>query len=136
MNTQLKVLLLSGLAGTTLAQTPAPDANTLMNLGRFDEAKTLLIRNAQQNPSAQTNFDAGYGYLRAGQPDSARIWFEKGIPMDEKRVPLNQTGSAITYLVKNDMANADPKLAEVVDKSKGKNAEILFRIGEAYIRAI
>ena len=30
------------------------------------------------------------------------------------------------------MANADPKLAEVVKKSKGKNADILFRIGEAY----
>ncbi|MCK8494794.1 tetratricopeptide repeat protein [Spirosoma sp. RP8] len=125
-------LFLSGLAVTTLAQTPTPDANTLMNLGQFDEAKTLLSRNAQQNPSMQTNFDAGYGYLRAGQPDSARVWFEKGLSLDEKRVPLNQTGTAITYLVKNDLANAGPKLEEVVSKSKGKNAEILFRIGEAF----
>ncbi|MBD2757620.1 tetratricopeptide repeat protein [Spirosoma validum] len=132
MKTQLTLLFLSGLAGATLAQTPAPDANTLINLGRFDEAKTILVRNAQQSPSVQTYFDAGYGYLRSGQPDSARVWFEKGIPLDEKRIPLNQTGSAITYLVKNDMANAEPKLAEVVDKSKGKNAEILYRIGEAY----
>ena len=132
MKAHIPFLLLSGLAVTTLAQTPAPDANTLMNLGRFDEAKLLLSRNARQSPSVQTYFDAGYGYLRAGQPDSARVWFEKGIPMDEKRVPLNQTGSAITYLVNNDMANAEPKLAEVIDKSKGKNAEILFRIGEAY----
>ncbi len=125
-------LFLSGLAVTTLAQTPTPDANTLMNLGQFDEAKTLLSRNAQQNPSMQTYFDAGYGYLRAGQPDSARVWFEKGLSLDEKRVPLNQTGTAITYLVKNDLANAGPKLEEVVSKSKGKNAEILFRIGEAF----
>ncbi|GAB3898949.1 tetratricopeptide repeat protein [Spirosoma agri] len=132
MNTQLTVIFLSGLAVNALAQTPTPDANTLTNLGRFDEAKTILRQNAQQNPSLQTYFDAGYGYLRSGHPDSARIWFEKGIPMDEKRVPLNQTGLAITYLVKNDMANADPKLTEVVDRSKGKNAEILFRIGEAY----
>lgn len=132
MKTQLTILLLSGLAGATLAQVPTPDANTLMNLGRFDEAKALLVRNAQQNPSIQTYFDAGYGYLRAGQPDSARTWFEKGIPLDEKRVPLNQTGSAITYLVKNDMANAGPKLDEVIDRSKGKNADILYRIGEAY----
>ncbi|GAB3768552.1 hypothetical protein GCM10028818_03180 [Spirosoma horti] len=132
MKAQLTSLLLTGFAGAALAQTPAPDANTLMNLGRFDDAKQLLIRNAQQSPSMQTNFDAGYGYLRAGQPDSARIWFEKGIPMDEKRVPLNETGVAITYLVKNDLANADPKLAHVVDRSKGKNADILYRIGEAY----
>ncbi|WP_420149867.1 tetratricopeptide repeat protein [Spirosoma sp.] len=125
-------LFLSGLAVTTLAQTPAPDANTLMNLGRLEEAKAILVRNAQQNASVQTYFDAGYGYLRAGQPDSARAWFEKGIPLDEKRVPLNQTGSAITYLVKNDLTNAGPKLEEVVNKSKGKNAEILFRVGEAY----
>ena len=132
MKTQLTTLILSGFAGAALAQTPAPDANTLMNLGRFTEAKQLLNRTAQQNPSMQTYFDAGYGYLRAGQPDSARIWFEKGIPMDEKRVPLNETGSAITYFVKNDIANADPKLAHVIDRSKGKNADILYRIGEAY----
>ncbi|AKD54055.1 tetratricopeptide repeat protein [Spirosoma radiotolerans] len=132
MKTQLTCLLFSGVAGAIYAQTPTPDANTLMNLGRFDEAKIILTQNAQQNPSAQTYFDAGYGYLRAGQPDSARTWFDKGISLDEKRIPLNQTGLAITYLVKNDKTNAEPKLNELVDKSKGKNAEILYRIGEAY----
>ncbi|GAB4000939.1 hypothetical protein GCM10028807_55540 [Spirosoma daeguense] len=132
MKTQLTCLLLLGLSGATSAQTPAPDAATLMNLGRFDEANRMLTRNAQQNPSIQTYFDAGYGYLRSGKPDSARNWFFKGISLDEKRFPLNQTGSALTYLVQNDTANAGPKLDEVIDKSKGKNAEILFRIGEAY----
>lgn len=117
---------------SALAQTPVPDATTLMNTGRFDEAKQKLRQNAQQNPSMQTYFDAGYGYLRAGQPDSARIWFEKGVFTDEKRVPLNETGLAITYLVQNNAAQADPKLEEVVKKSKGKNADILYRIGEAY----
>ncbi|GAB2537417.1 tetratricopeptide repeat protein [Spirosoma aerophilum] len=132
MKAQLTFLMISGFAVVAFGQTPAPDANTLMNLGRFDEANQLLNRNAQQNPSMQTLFDAGYGYLRAGQPDSARIWFEKGLPMDEKRVPLNETGIAIAYLVKNDLTNADPKLAHVIDRSKGKNADILYRIGEAY----
>jgi tetratricopeptide (TPR) repeat protein len=132
MKTYITSLLLSGSVGITFAQTPAPDANTLINVGRFDEARQVLNQNAQKQPSAQTYFDAGYGYLRSGQPDSARIWFEKGIPMDEKRIPLNETGAAITYLVKNDLANAEPKLAEAVAKSKGKNADILYRIGEAY----
>ncbi len=132
MNTLKIIFSLLGLAGTALAQTPTPDPNTLMNLGRFDEATQRLSRTAQQSPSAQTVFDAGYGYLRAGKPDSARIWFEKGISMDEKRAPLNATGDALTNLVKNDLANAEPKLAEVVNKSKGKNADILYRIGEAY----
>lgn len=132
MKTHITLLLLSGFGGIAVAQNATPDPTTLMNMGRFDEAKQILTRNAQQNPGMQTYFDAGYGYLRAGQPDSARIWFEKGIPSDEKRVPLNQTGAAITYLVKDDMANADAKLAAVVDKSKGKNSEILYRIGEAY----
>lgn len=124
--------ILALLATTAWAQTPAPDAITLMSMGRFDEAKTLLTRNAQQNPSMQTNFEVGYGYLRAGQPDSARIWFEKGLPLDGKREPLNETGVALTYLVQKDAANTEPKLAEVIKKSKGKNAEILYRIGEAY----
>ncbi len=139
MKTYSALLTLTGLvgtllSGTVLAQTSpaAPDATALMSMGRFDEAKTTLIRNAQQQPSMQTHFDAGYGYLRAGQPDSARIWFEKGSSMDEKRVPLNATGVALTYLAQNNAASANPKLEEVVKKSKGKNAEILFRIGEAY----
>jgi tetratricopeptide (TPR) repeat protein len=136
MKTQLICLLLTGagLSQTALAQQPTPttDPTTLMNLGRFAEAKQLLTRQARQNPSMQSYFDAGYGYLRAGQPDSARIWFEQGVPMDEKRVPLNKTGTAITYLVQNNAAQADPKLEEVVKTSKGKNADILYRIGEAY----
>ncbi|MBC8152727.1 MAG: tetratricopeptide repeat protein [Bacteroidetes bacterium] len=120
------------LTGTVLAQTPAPDAATLMSAGQFNEAKQLAVRKAQQSPSMQANFDAGYSYLRAGQPDSARIWFEKGLPMDDKRVPLNATGIGISYLMQNNSAQADPKLADALGKSKGKNADILYRIGEAY----
>ncbi len=126
-----------GLSGTLLsglvsAQTPTPDATTLMTLGRFNEAHQLLNKAATQSPSMQTYFDAGYGYLRSGQPDSARIWFEKGVATDEKRIPLNQTGIALAHLVGNGVATAGPILDEVVKKSKGKNADILYRIGEAY----
>ena len=78
MKTKFTFLCLMGLAGSSLAQAPTPDPTTLMSMGRVNEAKYLLSRNAQQNPSIQSYFDAGYGYLRAGQPDSARIWFEKG----------------------------------------------------------
>ena len=132
MKTKLIFSLLTGLAGTALAQAPTPDATTLMSMGRVNEAKYLLSQNAKQSPTVQSYFDAGYGYLRAGQPDSARIWFEKGVPLDGKREPLNETGIAISYLVANDVANAGPKLEEVLKKSKSKNADILFRIGEAY----
>jgi len=134
MKTQLILLAAIALTSTlpAAAQAPAPDATTLMSMGRLNEAKQLLTRNARQSPSAESNFQAGYGYLRAGQPDSARIWFEKGVSMDEKRVPLNETGVALSYLVQGDKANAEPKLAEVLKKSKSKNAAILYRIGEAY----
>lgn len=133
----IRLFLAIGLIGLgttshSRAQTPAPDATTLMNLGRFDEASQLLRQRAQQSPSAETYFGAGYGYLRAGQPDSARGWFEKGVPMDAKRVPLNQAGVAITDLVQGRSALAEPVLADVIKRSKGKNAEILYRIGEAY----
>lgn len=142
MKTNIKTAVCTAMAGFLLpavasAQTPptpkpTTDATTLLSLGRYAEAKNLLRQAAQANPSMQTYFDAGYGYLRAGQPDSARIWFEKGVPMDEKRVPLNQTGVAITYLVQNNTAQADAQIKAVVDRSKGKNASILHRIGEAY----
>ncbi|GAB3575045.1 hypothetical protein GCM10027578_38590 [Spirosoma luteolum] len=126
--------LLGGMlvSGPALAQSPAPDATTLMNMGRFAEATTLLRKAVEAEPSMQHTFDLGYGYLRAGQPDSARIWFEKGTGLDEKRVPLNQTGLAIATLLTRGVSAAEPLLAEVVSRSKGKNADILYRIGEAY----
>jgi len=132
MKTKLTALLLTGLTGAALAQAPAPDAISLMNMGRFGEAKQMLTRTAQQTPTMQSTFAAGYAYLRAGQPDSARIWFQKGLAMDEKREPLNETGVAITYLVQNNMVQGGPMIEEVMKKSKGKRASILYRLGEAY----
>ena len=38
---------------------------------------------------------------------------KKGCPLDGKREPINETGMAISYLVANDRAKAEPKLAEV-----------------------
>ncbi|RRA98809.1 tetratricopeptide repeat protein [Larkinella rosea] len=131
MKIYLSFLLVFSPVVSALAQAQSPNATELLSLGRFQEATQLLRQNARQNPSLQTNFDAGYGYLRSGKPDSAQIWFEKGILMDEKRFPLNQTGLAIITLIQNDNTKANLKLEEVISRSKGKNAEILFRIGEA-----
>ena len=121
-----------GTAISVVAQTPAYDSNSLLSMGRFSEAHRLLTQNAQKTPSMHAYFEAGHGYLRTGQPDSARIWFEKGIAMDEKRVPLNKTGIAITDLVKNNTGTANTTIEEILKTSKGKNADILFRLGEAY----
>lgn len=137
MKRQLISILFLGLAKTSmlttaLGQSPTSDATTLINLGQYQAATHLLRHNAEQSPSMQAYFDAGYGYLRAGQPDSARLWFEKGLPMDQKRVPLNEAGVAITQLAERNLVSAEDQLAQVIKKSKGKNADLLFRIGEAY----
>lgn len=128
-------LLIAGIVTLAIpahAQNVPVDPVMLLSTGRFDEAKAMLRKNAEQNPGRETLFQAGYGYLRAGQPDSARIWFQKGVSSDDKRIPLNETGIALTYLVQKNNAQAEPALAAVIKKSKGKNAEILYRIGEAY----
>jgi|GEM_PF-426514 len=125
------ILSLLALPGLTVAQSTTPDPMLLLSMGRDDEAKALLRRQAQQQPSGDTYFKAGYGYLRAGQPDSARRWFEQGLSRDDKRAPLNQLGLALTQLVQQP-GSADGQLAELVKRTRGKNAEILYRIGEAY----
>src|SRR5689334_1842341 len=117
MKIYLSFLLVFSPVVSALAQAQSPNATELLSLGRFQEATQLLRQNALQNPSLQTNFDAGYGYLRSGKPDSAQIWFEKGILMDEKRFPLNQTGLAIITLIQNDNTKANLKLEEVISRS-------------------
>ena len=61
-NTETKLIfsLLTGLVGTALAQALTPDATALMCTGRVNEVRDLLSRNAQQSPTVQRCFDAGW----------------------------------------------------------------------------
>ncbi len=100
--------------------------------GQMDKARQIIQQIDQSQPTTATHFYAGYIDLRDHRLKEAREHFEKGGALDEKRHPLNKTGLGIIALLEGRTADADRLLAEVIKDSKGKDPEILGRIGEAY----
>jgi tetratricopeptide (TPR) repeat protein len=100
--------------------------------GKPDSARALLSQLHQTAPTIQTYFYNGYAALRANQLPEAAAFFEKGLALDEKRRPLNKAGLGIVAFLKGNSLEADRIFEEVLKESKGKDTEILQRIGEAY----
>ena len=101
-----------------------------LNSERFNEAEQVFSKLTQATPSAENFYYQGYYYLRTNQLDKATASFEKGAQADSKDL-LNSVGLGAVALAKGDKAKAT-ELFQNAEKKKKKDAEILFRIGEAY----
>ena len=106
------------------------DGLALLHAERNKEAGDLFTKLATASPSADNQYYLGYYYVITKQLDEAKKAFEKGVQTDEKSY-LNQVGLGTVALGKGDRAKAK-ELFELAEKKKGKDAEVLFRIGEAY----
>ncbi|WP_379992948.1 tetratricopeptide repeat protein [Dyadobacter subterraneus] len=106
------------------------DGLALIHAERNKEAGELFTKLATGTPSADNQYYLGYYFVINKQLDEAQKAFEKGISLDEKSV-LNQIGLGTVALGKGDRAKAK-ELFTAAEKKKGKDAEVLFRIAEAY----
>lgn len=100
--------------------------------GQTEKASQQLQQLLQSQPTAQTYFYNGYAAIRTHHLQEAGNFFEKGMILDEKRHPLNKAGMGIVAMLEGRTTDAERILAEVMKESKGKDVEILGRIGEAY----
>ncbi len=88
---------------------------------------------AQQSPSAENNYYLGNYYIETDKVDSARMAFEKGVAADPK-FPLNYVGLGSTLMAKGDKEGAKAQFNQALSQKKAeKNAEVWYRIGEAYL---
>ncbi|WP_229206063.1 tetratricopeptide repeat protein [Dyadobacter fermentans] len=85
---------------------------------------------AEGSPSADNQYYLGYYYIKTDQLDEAQKAFDKGLSLDDKSY-LNKVGLGTIALAKGDRAKAK-ELFDEAEKKKKKDAEVLFRIGEAY----
>jgi tetratricopeptide (TPR) repeat protein len=135
MNTQLKniaaTLALSLFSlSFAFSQTPEEGFNYL-NSERPDKAKEVFTKLAETSPTADSYYNLGYFYVRNNQLDEAQKAFEKGLAADDKNY-LNQVGLATVALGKGDVAKAKEMIEYAEKKTRGKDANVLFRAGEAY----
>ncbi len=130
MRMKLVALVFGLLAFVNLHAQTTQDGLALIHGERYNEAGELFKKLAESTPSADNQYYLGYYYIKTNQLDEAQKAFEKGIQLDEKSY-LNQVGLGTIALAKGDRAKAK-ELFETAEKKKGKDAEVLFRMGEAY----
>ena len=129
MKMKYKVLLFSLFAFINVHAQTVQDGLALINAEKFTEAGTLFTKLAEA-PSADNQYYLGYYYIKVGKLDEAQKAFEKGLQIDDKSV-INNVGLGTVALGKGDKVKAK-ELFDAAEKKKKKEAEILFRIGEAY----
>ncbi|WP_229215861.1 tetratricopeptide repeat protein [Dyadobacter frigoris] len=130
MRMKLAALVLCIFSVVNVHAQTVQDGLALIHAERNKEAGELFTKLATGTPSADNQYYLGYYYVINKQLDEAQKAFEKGIQLDEKSV-LNQVGLGTVALGKGDRAKAK-ELFTAAEKKKGKDAEVLFRIGEAY----
>ncbi|MER0439564.1 hypothetical protein [Emticicia sp. W12TSBA100-4] len=141
MNKILKSLAVAATAVLTLsfhtmAQT-VQDGLKNLDAERYNAAETIFKQLASSAPTAENYYNLGYYYLNLqdGQVDLAKATeaFTKGAATNEKKPdPLNRVGLATVKLLSGDRAGAKADFDLIKKDTKNKNADVLFRIGEAY----
>lgn len=130
MRMKLVALVFGLLAFVNLQAQSVQDGLALIHGERYNEAGDLFKKLAEGSPSADNQYYLGYYYVKTNQLDEAQKAFDKGIQLDEKSY-LNQVGLGTVALGKGDKVKAKGYF-DTAEKKKGKDAEVLFRIGEAY----
>lgn len=134
MNKKIKQLfsavVMSMLAfSVTVAQT-VEEGLAELNAERTKEAGEIFSKVAESSPSATNQFYLGYFFLKTGELDKAEQAFNKGLELDGKEV-INNVGLGAVALGKGDRAKAKELIDAAVKKRK-KDANVLYRAGEAY----
>lgn len=134
MNLTRRVVLTAAVGfftNLTFAQS-VQDGINFVDSQKYAKAKQTFTDLINQNPKDANNyFYLGNAYLTQFDPnfDSAQENFNKGLAVDPKSY-LNKLGLASVKLGKGDKS-AIAEIQQIVKDSKEKDAEVLFRAGEA-----
>lgn len=130
-----KKLVLSAAATFMLsfvnAQTLSEGINDI-DSHKYGKAKEVFNQMIAKSPTAENYFYLGYTYLIQFEPDfnKAKEYFDKGLSIDSKSY-LNKVGLASIKLGKGQKTSAINDLNQIAKDSREKDAEVLYRIGEA-----
>ncbi|GHB52314.1 tetratricopeptide repeat protein [Persicitalea jodogahamensis] len=135
MNTKLRkfiATLMLGLSATAIsfAQT-AQEGFDQLNTNQTEEAGQTFKKLAESSPSEESYFNLGYYHVRNNQLDEAQKAFEKGLALDDKSY-INQVGMAMVELGRGNREKGKEMIDYAVKKTRGKDANVLFRAGEAW----
>jgi tetratricopeptide (TPR) repeat protein len=106
---------------------------------RYTAANTTFTQLVSSSPTAENLFYQGYTLLRSPEANkadiqsAAMVLFEKGNAIEKKGDPLNTVGMGMVKYAQKDFAGAKVMFEEAIKRSRGKDADVINRIGEAHI---
>jgi tetratricopeptide (TPR) repeat protein len=95
------------------------------------KAKATMTAVVAASPTAENMYYLGYVQLRNGDLAGAKATFEKGLTTEPKQ-PLNSVGLATVMLAEKNAQGAKAAFDKVLLDTKMKNADVMYRIAEAY----
>ena len=133
MNVKIKSLLVAvGLLFTGMVN----GQTVQQGLAQLDgdqptKAKATMTAVVAASPTAENLYYLGYAQLRTGDLEAAKATFEKGLAAEPKQ-PLNSVGLATLMLANKNAAGAKAAFDKILLDTKMKNADVMYRIAEAY----
>jgi len=95
------------------------------------KAKATMTAVLAASPTAENMYYLGYVQLRNGDLAGAKATFEKGLTTEPKQ-PLNAVGLATIMLAEKNAQGAKAAFDKILLDTKMKNADVMYRIAEAY----
>ncbi len=134
MKVKIKSLLVAVsllFAGTANAQTIQQGLSQLDG-DQPSKAKATFESLVAAAPTAENQYYVGYYNLRTGNYEAAKAAFEKGLAADRK-FALNAVGVAAVKVAEKKLDEAKAEFEKILTETKYKNADVLYRIAEAYV---
>ena len=133
MNKSLKFfagLLASIFVVNASAQTPQ-DGLKALDAEQYTKAAGIFETLAKTQPTADNLYYLGYYYLQTDQADKAKDAFAKSEAADPAS-PWGSLAKGTFALYQNKKTDAKAAFDNAIKITKGKKADVLYRIGEAY----
>ncbi|WP_461450542.1 tetratricopeptide repeat protein [Mucilaginibacter sp.] len=120
-------------AGSAAKAQSLDDAKKAIGAEQYSKAKSMLKNLTVTQPTKDEDyFYLGWVYLQQDEPDSAKLWFNKGVAVNPKS-SLNYVGLGAVAFVDKDRTTATSDFNQSLAFAGKKDVEPYVYIGRAYL---
>lgn len=119
--------------GSVVSAQSLDDAKKAIDAEQYQKAKSMLKNLTVTQANKDENyFYLGWAYLKEDEPDSAKMWFNKGIAVNPKS-SLNYVGLGAVAHLDKDNANAVTNFNQAISLAPRKDTKPYVYIGQSYL---
>jgi len=134
INSKIATLVLgAAFIGTAAHAQSLDDAKTAITAEQYQKAKTMLKNLTVTEATKDENyFYLGWVYLKEDEPDSAKLWFNKGLAVNPKSA-LNYVGLGAVAHLDKDAAGTTSNFSQALSFTAKKDSKPYVYIGKSYL---